>query len=303
MNNTVFRILLMSAVLVASLAGVAKAADSKVRDYKKYDWSFSGPFGKYDNAAMQRGFQVYREVCAQCHSIDLVSFRNLGQKGGPFYMAECPEGFPDTVNCSNPNDNPIVKAFAAEYTITDGPDDEGDMFERPGLPSDRIPGPYPNEQTAAAANGGAIPPDFSLLTKARKDGPNYIYSLLTGYETPPETIAVPAGQYYNPYYAGETMSLVKPDFLDHGHLKEGIELPYGGVFKMAPPLSDGIITYEDGSPETIEQYASDVVNFMMWAAEPKLESRKKMGVMVLIYLLIFAIITYMSYKRIWARVE
>ncbi|MGV6800656.1 MAG: cytochrome c1 [bacterium] len=281
----------------------ALASGGQTRELKEIHWHFSGPFGTYDKASVQRGWQVYREVCSSCHSVELMSFRNLGQKGGPYYMEKCPEGFPENLDCSNPNDNPIVKAFAAEYKVMDGPDDQGDMFERTALPSDRVPSPYPNRETSIAANGGAHPPDFSLLAKARKHGPNHIYSILTGYEEAPSDVTIPAGQYYNPYFPGDMTSLLKPELVEHGHAKEGVHVPEGGTLKMPPPLSDGIVSYEDGSPETVEQYAADVVNFMMWIAEPKMEERKQMGVLVMLYLFIFSIITYISYKKIWARVE
>lgn len=301
-------VLALSALIAAALAlgSVAHAAGGEHKPYKSVDWGFKGPFGRFDAEAVQRGFQVYREVCAACHSLDYVSFRNLGQPGGPFYLDKCPAelNLPESTDCSNPNQNPIVRAIAADYQITDGPDDSGDMFQRPGLPSDRFPGPYENAQLAALANGGAVPPDMSLLTKARKDGPDYIYSLLTGYGDVPEVIEVPAGQYYNPYYAGDTKSLLREDYVDEeGHLLEGYELPYGGVFKMAAPLSDGIVTYADGSPETVSQYAKDVVYFLHWAAEPKLEARKKMGVMTMAYLLIFAVILWMATRQIWSQVK
>ena len=279
----IFRTLAIA--LVASLASVvsASAADTetKARPLKHGHFHFEGIFGSYDADTLQRGFQVYREVCSSCHSMDLVSFRNLGQPGGPFYLASCPEGVAEGVDCSNPNDNPIVKAIAAEYTVIDGPDDEGDMFERPGTPADRIPGPYANSNQARAVNGGAYPPDMSLLAKARHHGPHYIYSLLTGYgEEVPEHFEIAAGQYYNPWFEGWKLS-------------------------MAPPLSDGIVDYEqeDETFETVDQYAQDVSEFLMWAAEPKLEQRKSTGFMVVIYLLIFTGILYLSYKQVWRNVE
>ena len=308
----IFKALSVCVASVIVVTGVAFASGSKVKEPEHHHWSFSGMFGKYDKEAAQRGFQVYREVCASCHSIDLIAFRNLGDKGAPYYMAECPAelialGLPEATNCANPNENPVVRAFAADYTITDGPDDVGDMFERPGVPSDYIPGPYANKQQAASANGGAVPPDFSLLAKARHHGPDYIASLLSGYPGEgelPKEISVPQGQYYNPYYSGDTLSLMRAEYLDEGgHLLAGVHLPEGGVFKMKSPLSDGIVTYEDGSLETVDQYAADVAHFLMWAAEPKMEERKRMGLIALIYLFIFAGILYASYKQIWRNVE
>lgn len=284
------------------LIGVANAAGGETKELKHQHWSFTGITGDYDSDTLQRGFQVYREVCSACHSMNYVAFRNLGDPGGPYEPAVCEQipNLPETVNCSDPNSNPLIRALAAEYTITDGPDDAGDMFERPGLPSDYFPTPFANPQMAMAANGGAMPPDMSLLAKARHHGPDYIYSLLTGYEEPPETIEVMPGQHYNPYYPGDTTSLLKEEYVDEdGHPLEGVQVPYGGTFKMAAPLSDGIVAYADGSPETVEQYSYDVTNFLMWAAEPKLEQRKRMGMVVITFLLFLAIFVYLSYKQIW----
>ena len=289
----------------AAALGVAHAAGGAVKEYKHNHWHFDGAFGTFDKDAVQRGYQVYRTVCASCHSMDQLSFRNLGQKGGPFYLDRCPEGVPSTVDCANPNDNPIVKAIAAEYQIQDGPDDSGEMFDRPGLPSDRFPNPFPNDQIARLANGGALPPDLSLIVKARHHGADYIYSLLTGYEDPAPSVEVPAGQYYNPYYAGDMSQLLKPEYLDEsGKPAEGVTVPYGGVFAMASPLSDGIVDYADeDTPETVEQYSKDVVEFLVWAAEPKMEARKKLGVMTIAYLLILCGLVYRSYREIWSKVD
>lgn len=295
----------LTIALAATIAGfsAAEAASGEVKHPHKVDWHFNGPFGTFDQNALQRGYQVYEQVCSNCHGLELVSFRNLGQKGGPFYLDSCPEGIPDNVDCSNPNDNPIVKALAANYKfqVTDGPDDTGEMFERPALPSDRIPGPYANEQLARLANNNALPPDLSLITKARHAGPDYIYSLLTGYEETPSTVQIGPGQYYNPYFHGDMSQNLKPEYKDaEGHALEGVEVPLGGVLAMAPPLADGIIEYGDGSPQTVEQYAHDVVEFLMWAAEPKMEARKALGVMSIIYLIILAGILYWSYRKVWA---
>jgi len=241
-------------------------------------WSFSGLFGRFDTAQLQRGFQVYREVCSSCHGLKLVAFRHLGQEGGPhFGDAE-------------------VRALAAEYQVTDGPDESGDMFERPGRPSDYLPSPFPNAQAAAAANGGAAPPDLSMIAKARavgygiqwtildfftqyqEAGPDYIHALLTGYQDPPEGVTVPPGGHYNPYFIA------------------------GPALAMPPPLSDGQVTYADGSPQTVDQYSRDVAAFLMWAAEPHLVDRKRMGFQVLIFLVIFAGLMYLTKKKIWADV-
>jgi cytochrome c1 len=190
----------------------------------------------------------------------LLSFRNLSQEGGP--------GFTDAQ----------VKQIAAEYQITDGPDDSGSFFERPGVPSDRFKSPFANEEEARASNGGAYPVDFSVLAKARHDGPNYISSLLQGYVDAPADKEVPAGQYYNKYFAGNLIA-------------------------MAPPLSDEQVEYTDGTPMTVEQYSEDIAAFLMWAAEPKLEERKKMGLRVMIFLTFFAGLLYFSYRKIWADIK
>lgn len=281
----------------------AQASSGKAKDPEHHHWHFAGPFGTFDKDALQRGFQVYETVCSSCHGLELVAFRNLGQKGGPFFLESCPAGIPETVDCSNPNDNPIVKAIAANYRheVTDGPDDTGEMFKRAGLPSDHIPGPYANEQLARLANNNALPPDLSLITKARHHGPDYIYSLLTGFEDAPSSVVIAPGQHYNPYFHGDMAQAIKPEMLDaSGHPREGVEVPLGGVLAMAPPLADGIVEYADGSPQTVEQYAADVTEFLMWAAEPKMEARKALGVMTVIYLIILAGILYWSYRKVWA---
>ncbi|MEO1014178.1 MAG: cytochrome c1 [Pseudomonadota bacterium] len=284
------------------LAAGALAAGGETKELKHPHFHFEGVFGAYDKDALQRGYQVYRTICSSCHSMEQLSFRNLGQKGGPFYLAECPEGVGEGIDCSNPTDNPIVKAIAAEYQYPGEPDDFGDIPMRAGLPADPFPKPYDNEQIARLANGGALPPDLSLMTKARHHGPAYVYSLLTGYEDPPASVVVPAGQNYNPYFPGDMTQLLKPEYLDEeGHAAEGVEVPYGGVLAMAPPLSDGIVDYADEeTPETVEQYAKDVTEFLMWASEPKLEARKKLGVMTVGYLIILCGLLYFSYRQIWA---
>lgn len=308
-------ILTAAAFATALLPATAIAAGGTTKALKEKHWAWEGAFGHYDRAAMQRGFQVYREVCASCHSMNLLAFRHLGDPGAPYYLESCPEelGLPDSVNCSDPAQNPIIRSLAAEYTITDGPDEAGDMFQRPGLPSDHIPAAFANPQQAASANGGAYPPDMSLLAKGRVNGPAYIYSLLTGYpEKDLATIDVPPGQYYNPYYPGDTLGLMKEEYVHDGHVdEEAVRRDedekyvssdghiYGGAFKMAAPLSDGMVTYEDGTPETVDQYAADVVAFLQWAAEPKLEERKGMGKFVMGYLFIFAGVTYASYRQVW----
>lgn len=317
-----------AAILPLAFTGGAEAAGGKTKDLKEPGWSWTGIFGGYDQNQLQRGYQVYAQVCSACHSMDLIAFRHLGEDGGPYHLDECPEALnlPSTVDCSDPAANPYVKALAAEFQIP-VIDDVGDLTPRPGLPSDYIPSPYANKAQAIAANGGAYPPDQSLIAKARPHGPDYIYSLLTGYPggpnypgggtENPEVLNVPAGQYYNPFYPGDTAGLIDAAYMDetgHAHKEdilartyEGLVtedgILYGGAFKMANPLQNGAITYEDGSPETVDQYAKDVVAFLQWSAEPKLEQRKSMGQFVIIYLFIFAIIVYLSYKQVWKSVE
>ncbi|MGE0408481.1 MAG: cytochrome c1 [Amphiplicatus sp.] len=297
---------LFLALAVLFGAAPAFASSAKTAPLKHEHWHFSGVFGTYDPAALQRGFQVYETVCSNCHSLDLIAFRNLGDKGGPFHLAACPEGMPENVDCSNPNENPAVKAIAAnyKYQVTDGPDESGDMFERAPAASDRIPGPYRNHQQARMANNGALPPDLSLIMKARHHGPDYVYSLLTGYQSAPEIVSITPAQHYNPYFPGDMSQYLKEQYRnEEGHPAEGVEVPPGGVLAMTPPLSDGIVDYVDEAPETVEQYAKDVVEFLSWAAEPKMEARKKLGVMTFIYLLILAGVLYWSYREIWSDVE
>jgi ubiquinol-cytochrome c reductase cytochrome c1 subunit len=256
--------------------GAAEPTHFPILKPHEMDWSFAGPFGTYDKGQLQRGFKVYREVCSACHSMNLVPFRTL--EGLGYSEAQ-------------------VKTIAAEYTVMDGPNADGEMFERPGLPSDHFPSPFPNEEAAAAANGGAAPPDFSLIAKARavergfptfvfdvftqyaESGPDYIHALLTGYEMePPEGMEISEGTYYNPYFiAGKSLA-------------------------MAQPISDGQVTYEDGSPETIDQYSRDISAFLMWAAEPHMEERKKTGFRVMIFLLIFAGLVYLTKRKVWTEV-
>ena len=226
----------------------------------KQEWSFKGITGKFDRASLQRGYQVYNEVCASCHSMRLLSYRNLGETGGPEFSIE------------------QVKAIAANFDIQDGPNEEGEMFMRPGRPSDKFASPYPNIQAATAANGGAYPPDMSVLVKSRKGGADYIYSVLMGYEDPPANVKLDDGVYYNKYMEGKKI-------------------------KMSNPLSEGIVTYADGTKSTEAQMAKDVTTFLTWAAEPTLEARHKMGVRVIIFLIILTTLVYFSMRRLWSDVD
>lgn len=239
------------------IAGNSFAAGDGTLPPKQLVWSFDGMFGTVDKQAAQRGFQVYKEVCSSCHSLRLLSYRNL--EGIGFPEAE-------------------IKAIAAAATVKDGPNDSGDMFDRPGRPADKFVAPFANEKAARASNGGAYPPDLSLLVKARPDGANYIYSLLTGYATPPSNVRMNTGMNYNPYFPGAQIA-------------------------MANPLSDGQVTFSDGTIATADQMSRDVVNFLQWAAEPEMERRKAMGIKVMLYLLVFTVLFYFAKKRIWSRLK
>ena len=224
------------------------------------NWSFKGVTGKFDRASLQRGYQVYTEVCSSCHSMRLLSYRNLGEKGGPeFSITE-------------------VKDIAAGFEVTDGPNSQGEMFTRPGRPSDRFVSTYPNIESATAANGGAYPPDMSVLVKSRKGGADYIYSVLMGYDNPPQNFKLDEGVYYNKYMDGNKI-------------------------KKAKPLMEGIVSYSDGTNPTEEQMAKDVTAFLTWAAEPHLEARHKLGLKVIIFLIILSVLVYFSMKRVWSRID
>ena len=229
-------------------------------EYLKTDWSFKGPFGKFDRAALQRGYQVYQEVCSSCHSMKYLSYRNLVEEGGPEFSVE------------------QAKAIAASFEVKDGPNADGEMFMRPGRLSDKFVMPYENEKAAQAANGGAYPPDMTVLVKARGGGVDYIYSLLQGYEDPPAGVTLDDGVYYNKYM-------------------------YGNKIKMSNQLSDGLVEYSDGTNASVEQMAKDVTTFLMWTAEPHLETRHKMGFKAIVYLIILTVLVYFSMKRIWSRIE
>jgi ubiquinol-cytochrome c reductase cytochrome c1 subunit len=275
--------LILAALGLAFIAGSAQAASHHPLEPKEIDWSFDGPFGRFDKAQLQRGYKVYREVCSACHSMNLMYFRNLGQAGGPFYDPKYP----------NPNDNPYVKALAKDIQVKDIDSETGDQIQRPAMPADHFPAPFPNEPAARASNGGALPPDLSVIAKAREGGPTYIHGLLAGFREPPPGLTVPDGKHYNPYFAGDVSS-----FWNGPHDK----VPPGGFISMAPPLTDNKVTFDDGTKSTVDQEAKDVAAFLMWAAEPKMEERKRFGFGAMIYLLIFTGLLYASYRRIWRNV-
>lgn len=259
------KLAIMLRVAAAALVGAglalsslpANAAGDKAHAPEN-EWSFQGPFGHYDLPTLQRGLQVYLEVCAACHSLKYVAYRDLAAIG---YSED------------------QIKAIAARYEVTDGPDDAGDMFDRPARPSDRFVSPFANEQQARASNGGAYPPDLSLQAKAHLQGPDYIYALLTGYQEPPADVKMNEGMQYNPYFAG-------------------------GQIAMPPPLYDDGVAYDEGQPQaTIDQMAWDVSNFLMWAAEPKLEMRKRVGWKVVLFVAILAVLLYAAKRKMWADVH
>jgi ubiquinol-cytochrome c reductase cytochrome c1 subunit len=253
------RTMVVSALLLGGL-GLTSAVPAAAQEAAvplQREWSFEGFFGTFDRSAAQRGLQVYREVCQTCHGLDYVAFRNLEALG--FTEDE-------------------VSAIAAEYQITDGPNDEGEMFERAGQPSDHFPAPFPNDEAARMANGGALPPDLSLITKARADGTNFVYSLLQGYEEPPEGEEGMEGLYYNAYFPNHWIA-------------------------MPPPLSDDQVSYADGSSTSIEQMSADVAMFLTWAAEPMLEQRKQTGLKVLLFLIVLTGLFYATKRKIWAHVH
>jgi ubiquinol-cytochrome c reductase cytochrome c1 subunit len=248
------------------LALPAAAAEGEI-ELKETHFSFEGPFGTFDRAQLQRGYQVYKDVCAACHGLRLVAFRNLGEPGGPF----------DVPGVDHKLVEAQIKKIASEAQIADL-DAEGQPTTRPGIAADRFPSPFPNERAARAANNGAAPPDLSVMIKARPHGVQYIYSLLTGYQNPPANFQLQEGMNYNAYFAGHQIA-------------------------MPPPLTDGQVTYADGTAGTVDQYAQDVTAFLTWAAEPKAEERKQLGFKVVIFLLVLAGLLYLSYRHVWRDVD
>ena len=270
----------VAAVAVFGAAASPALAAGAAHHPRSGGFSFEGPFGTFDQGQLQRGYKVYREVCAACHSMDLLYFRTLGEKGGPFYDS----------HAENPAQNRFVRALAAEIEVADIDSETGEPIMRPATPADRFPHPYPNRTAGAAANGGAYPPDLSVMAKARHDGANYIYSLLSGYEPAPAGLRIAPGQHYNPYMAGDMTPFWDGD-PEH--------VPAGGFIAMPAPLAAGQVTFDDGTEATVDQMSKDVAAFIAWASEPKAVERKQAGIGVLAFLAIFAGITYASYRRIW----
>lgn len=245
----------VSVVVLAMIAVPAFAADTPRP--AEQDWSFQGVFGTFDRAALQRGFQVYRNVCSACHAMDHLHYRDLADIG--YSPAE-------------------IKAIAASVEVQDGPNDQGEMFMRPGRPYDKFKAPFPNEQAARAANGGAHPPDLSVVVKARKYGPDYVYALLTGFKKPPAGVKLHAGMHYNVAFPGHQIA-------------------------MPPPLSDGSVDYKDGTKATLHQEAHDVVTFLTWASDPRMEERKRTGLKVMFFLIVASGLLFATKRRIWSDVH
>ncbi|MDK9694991.1 MAG: cytochrome c1 [Siculibacillus sp.] len=271
-----------AAVLAVGLGFAAAPASASDAGHgpkvEMQSWSFAGPFGRFDKGQLQRGYKVYKEVCAACHSMQLVAYRNLTDEGGPSFTVD------------------QVKALAAEIKVKDGPNDAGEMFERNGRPSDRFPSPFANDEAARAAFGGALPPDLSLIGKNRaahrggvsflgdpftlyaEAGPDYVYNLMTGYVDAPAGTTCDGALQYNQSFIG------------------------GTCIAMPNPLAEGMVTYDDGTKTTVEQYARDVAAFLMWTAEPKLEARKSTGLKVILFLIVLTGLLYLSKRKLWANV-
>jgi ubiquinol-cytochrome c reductase cytochrome c1 subunit len=245
-------------VIFISIIPFSVFSEEKNNELLEINWSFNGIFGVFERSSLQRGYQVYQEVCSGCHSIQHLNYRNLYEEGGPMFSKE------------------EAKAIAAQFEVIDGPNSDGEMFTRPGKLSDKFVKPYPNIEASTAANGGAYPPDMSVLAKARAGGANYLYSLLLGYEEAPSGFELDDGVYYNKYMPGNKI-------------------------KMSSPLSDGLIEYSDGTESTTEQMAKDITTFLVWASEPHLESQHKMGFKTIIYLIILLTLVYLSKQKVWSR--
>ena len=273
----------LAAATASLLAAAPVAANTGAMEPKELHLGAEGMFGKFDQAELQRGFKVYAEVCASCHSMSLLSYRNLAQKGAPFFDPKYP----------NPNESPYAKAIAEAVQVPDIDSDTGDAIQRKATPADHFRAPYPNEAAARGANGGAYPPDLSVIARAREGGAAYVYSLLQGYVAPPAGLEVPAGKYYNPYMPGDLGSYWKGP-KDH--------VPHGGFIAMPFQLTPDRVTFDDGVKATTEQQARDVSAFLAWAADPHQIERKETGIAVMLYLLAFAVILWFSYKQIWRNV-
>lgn len=254
LNILTIGISMIAGVVMSGSAAMAAGAGGTIIER---DWSFNGPFGHYDQASLQRGFQVYREVCSGCHGLDYIAFRNLADLG--YNEAE-------------------IKAIAAEYEVVDGPNEEGEMFTRAGIPADRFPNPYPNENAARAGNGGAYPPDLSLMVKARPNGANYLYSLMVGYKDAPNGTDVPEGMYYNDAYSGHMIAMPQPIYGDD-------------------------ITLAGDGDTSVEALSADVTAFLAWTSEPEMESRKRTGIAAMVFLFVMCFVSYGSMRYVWSDVK
>ena len=250
----ILRIFTLIFIILPSIVFAAGGSDQKI---PKHDWSFTGLTGTFDQSAIQRGYKVYREVCSGCHSMNLLYYRDL-------------------IDIGFSEDQ--VKVIASDYTVIDGPNDEGEMFERPAKPSDRFVSPYANDQEARISNNGSYPPDLSVIVKARKNGADYLYNLLLGYGEPPQDFELSEGMYYNKWYEGHQIS-------------------------MAQPLDDEYVDYDDGTDNSLPQLAEDVVTYLAWSAEPELEVRKNLGIKVILFFLITGLLFYLMKIRLWKDVS
>ena len=254
---------LLSAVTVVTLGatvglgGVSSAFASEEPALQAQNWSFSGPFGQYDRAQLRRGFQVYREICSNCHSMKMLAYRNLSDLGF--------------------NEDQI-KAIAAEKEVKDGPNDEGEMFNRPARPADRFVAPFPNDQAARVANNGALPPDLSVIIDARHGGADYVFGLLTGFAEAPKDFVLAEGMNYNEAFPGHQIA-------------------------MPPPIADDGVTYADGTKATKEQIAKDITAFLHWGAEPELDTRHSLGFKALAFVFVLTLLFYALKRKIWADVH
>jgi len=255
LSNFINKVIIM---LVLITTPIVVFSEEKKENFIENKWSFDGIFGTFDRASLQRGFQVYQEVCSGCHSVQHLSYRNLTESGGPEFTED------------------EAKAIAAQFEVIDGPNSDGEMFNRTAKLSDKFVKPYPNIEASTVANGGAYPPDMSVLAKARSGGADYIYSLLVGYEEAPTGFELDEGVYYNKFMPGNKI-------------------------KMSAPLSDGQVDYADGTEATTEQMAKDITTFLVWASEPHLEAQHKMGFKTIIYLIILLALVYLSKQKVWAR--
>jgi cytochrome c1 len=258
MSQAGYRVALCASFALALIPAIAAAEGPPAEpEIQSQSWSFEGPFGVYDRAQLQRGYGVYKQICSNCHSMRLLSYRNLGERGGPEFSPE------------------QVKTLADEIQVTDGPNDKGEMYQRPGRPSDRFRSPYPNDEAARVANRGALPPDLSVMAKARPGGPDYIYALLTGYKDAPQGFDLAQGMQYNIAFPGHQIA-------------------------MPPPLIDGVVAYADGTKPTVDNYARDVAAFLMWTAEPKLVERHMLGARVIVFLFVLAVVMFLAKRMVWA---